>query len=97
MLEEEREYMEAVDAFYEVFNALRKKYGLVMEGHFSIYPNDEDWLAVWRTEHGRRTEMLFRETGEDGAECYRKAAKDLRFWNSLKEEQEKEGRMAYVV
>ena len=78
----------AEQEFRRLFGRLRKKYGLWMHLHSSVYEKQDDLIEIWRMEDGRNKETVCRVKEKDIEDCYRKAVIDLEHYEKRMQEKE---------
>lgn len=89
MEKEETRYKEAVEKFYEVYEPLRKQYGLHMHSHSSI--SGDSFMKIWDCEGDH---CVCRIEDEDLPPLYRRAAEALEDYSTMKEEGKGDARKA---
>ena len=52
-VENEAERRQALQRFYEEYDAVRRKYGLKMSAHASIF--DDCWIRIWQGQRHQET------------------------------------------
>lgn len=86
-VENEAERRQALQRFYEEYDAVRRKYGLTMSAHASIF--DDCWIRIWQGS-GIKKRMIIKVENESETQCYRVATEALISWVKTK----KHARMA---
>ena len=86
-VENEAERRQALQRFYEEYDAVRRKYGLTMSAHASIF--DDCWIRIWQGS-GIKKRMIIKVENESETQCYRVATEALISWVETK----KHARMA---
>lgn len=54
MEERDDERRALIQEFYQIYRPLQKKRDLRLHSHFSIYPNDDDFIEIWEYANDRR-------------------------------------------
>ncbi len=67
---------------YEEYDAVRRKYGLTMSAHASIF--DDCWIRIWQGS-GIKKRMIIKVENESETQCYRVATEALISWVENKE------------
>ena len=73
-VENEAERRQALQRFYEEYDAVRRKYGLTMSAHASIF--DDCWIRIWQGS-GIKKRMIIKVENESETQCYRVATEAL--------------------
>lgn len=73
-MENNTERRQALQRFYEEYDAVRRKYGLMMSMHASIF--DDCWIRIWQGS-GIKKRMIIKVENESETQCYRVATEAL--------------------
>lgn len=72
MEERDDERKALIHEFYQIYRPLQKIRDLRLHSHFSIYPNDDDFIEIWEYANDRRVQQIVRVKEENETECYRR-------------------------
>lgn len=81
-VENSSERRQALQRFYENYDDVRRKYGLTMSAHASIF--DDCWICIWQG-RGIEKRMIIKVENESETQCYRVATEALISWVENKE------------
>lgn len=81
-VENSSERRQALQRFYENYDDVRRKYGLTMSAHASIF--DDCWIRIWQG-RGIEKRMIIKVENESETQCYRVATEALISWVENKE------------
>ncbi|WP_288774586.1 hypothetical protein [uncultured Eubacterium sp.] len=81
-VENEAERRQALQRFYEEYDAVRRKYGLMMSMHASVY--DCCWIRIWQGS-GVKKKMVIKVENDSETLCYHVATEALISWVENKE------------
>ena len=81
-VENDAERRQALRRFYEEYDEVRRKYGLTMSAHASIF--DDCWIRIWQGS-GIKKRMIIKVENESETQCYRIATEALISWVANKE------------
>lgn len=88
-VENEAERRQALQRFYEEYDAVRRKYGLTMSAHASIF--DDCWIRIWQGS-GVKKKMVIKVENDSETLCYHVATEALNSWVANKEACQEAGR-----
>lgn len=80
------EYREAIRQFHELYEPLRKRYGLRCHTYFSMY--GENLIEIWEYTGEVQGRCICRASEEDETACYRMAVEDLKMYKKDREDGE---------
>lgn len=63
MEERDDERRALIQEFYQIYRPLQKIRDLRLHSHFSIYPNDDDFIEIWEYASDRRVQQIVRGKG----------------------------------
>lgn len=86
ILENDEERRQAMQKFYEKYDAVRRKYGLTMSAHTSFF--DDCWIRIWQGK-GMAKKLVIKVENESETQCYRVATEALVSWIANKEDLKK--------
>lgn len=81
-VENSSERRQALQRFYENYDDVRRKCGLTMSAHASIF--DDCWIRIWQG-RGIEKRMIIKVENESETQCYRVATEALISWVENKE------------
>ena len=81
-MENNTERRQALQRFYEEYDAVRRKYGLMMSMHASVY--DCSWIRIWQGS-GVKKKMVIKVENDSETLCYHVATEALISWVANKE------------
>lgn len=81
-MENNTERRQALQRFYEEYDAVRRKYGLMMSMHASVY--DCSWIRIWQGS-GVKKKMVIKVENDSETLCYHVATEALISWVKNKE------------
>ena len=82
ILEDVSECRQEMHRFYEEYDTVRRKYGLTMSAHASVF--DGCWIRIWQGS-GIKKKMIIKVENENETLCYRVATEALTSWVTNKE------------
>lgn len=65
MEERDDERRALIQEFYQIYRPLQKIRDLRLHSHFSIYPNDDDFIEIWEYASDRRVQQIVRVKEEN--------------------------------
>lgn len=84
-MNEDSERRALIHEFYQIYRPLQKKRDLRLHSHFSIFPNDDDFIEIWEYVNDKRVRQIIRVKEESEIECYRRAIEDLKSYAKKEE------------
>lgn len=75
--ENDEERRKEMRRFYEHYDAVRRKYGLMLSCHASVF--DGCWVRIWQGS-GMKKKLIIKVENENETLCYRVAAEALAGW-----------------